>query len=159
MDQSFALHSCYNMINEVPAKSRGHLVLIVNQKFQQKELYRHGAEIDLVNMKAIAKEMGFDVSSVSTIPQNIRKDDMEKLLENTRKADHSKCDCFLFMLSSHGEMYKTNFMDGGEEHGILCSDDEMILTREILEKFNDVNCPTLKDKPKIFIIQACRGIY
>ncbi|XP_070247661.1 caspase-14-like [Myotis yumanensis] len=48
-------------------------------------------------------------------------------------------------------------MSHGEKGYLKIRDDERVSLEEIFEMFNNKNCPALKEKPKIFIIQACRG--
>lgn len=48
-------------------------------------------------------------------------------------------------------------MSHGEEGFIKMKDGEKVSLEGIFEMFNNKNCPALQEKPKIFIIQACRG--
>ncbi|XP_043298286.1 caspase-14-like [Cervus canadensis] len=48
-------------------------------------------------------------------------------------------------------------MSHGEEGFIKMKDGEKVSLEDIFEMFNNKNCPALQEKPKIFIIQACRG--
>ncbi|XP_058411475.1 caspase-14-like isoform X1 [Diceros bicornis minor] len=48
-------------------------------------------------------------------------------------------------------------MSHGEKGFIKMKDDERVSLEDIFEMFNNKNCPALQEKPKIFIIQACRG--
>ncbi|XP_057410775.1 caspase-14-like [Balaenoptera acutorostrata] len=48
-------------------------------------------------------------------------------------------------------------MSHGEEGFIRMKDGEKVSLEGIFEMFNNKNCPALQEKPKIFIIQACRG--
>uniref|UniRef100_A0A8C0TAV6 Caspase-14-like n=3 Tax=Canis lupus TaxID=9612 RepID=A0A8C0TAV6_CANLF len=54
--------------------------------------------------------------------------------------------CCLITLMSHGENGFIKMEDG-----------EKVNLQDIFEMFNNKNCPALQEKPKIFIIQACRG--
>jgi hypothetical protein len=45
----------------------------------------------------------------------------------------------------------------GIENGYLFASDRVYQSFSILEYLSPTNCPTLEGKPKIFIIQACRG--
>ncbi|XP_026352552.1 caspase-14-like isoform X1 [Ursus arctos] len=54
--------------------------------------------------------------------------------------------CCLVTLMSHGEKGFIKMEDG-----------EKVSLEDIFEMFNNKNCPALQEKPKIFIIQACRG--
>lgn len=42
-------------------------------------------------------------------------------------------------------------------YGCLYSKNEYYKTEDIFEYFTDESCPTLKGKPRLFFIQACRG--
>jgi hypothetical protein len=44
--------------------------------------------------------------------------------------------------------------ENGEVYGI---DDELVPIDTLVQLFEGENCPALKNKPKVFIIQACRG--
>lgn len=48
-------------------------------------------------------------------------------------------------------------MSHGEQGFIKMKDGEKVSLEKIFEMFNNKNCPALQRKPKIFIIQACRG--
>ncbi|XP_029796387.1 caspase-14-like isoform X2 [Suricata suricatta] len=54
--------------------------------------------------------------------------------------------CCLVTLMSHGEKGFIKMKNG-----------EKVSLEDIFEMFNNKNCPALQEKPKIFIIQACRG--
>lgn len=80
--------------------------------------------------------------------------------------DHTENDCLVVMLLSHGELIPFMDYSTGEESATLLSHDLMsyIHARDrkyplqmIWQYFTDENCPTLKNKPRIFIVQACQG--
>lgn len=48
-------------------------------------------------------------------------------------------------------------MTHGNTHGVLYTKDKMIRVEEIWAPFNGEKCKSLIGKPKIFLIQACRG--
>ncbi|ELK10097.1 Caspase-14 [Pteropus alecto] len=54
--------------------------------------------------------------------------------------------CCLITLMSHGENGFIKMEDG-----------DRVSLENVFEMFNNKNCPALHEKPKIFIIQACRG--
>jgi len=74
---------------------------------------------------------------------------MMSVLENFAKLpDHSTSDSCIVCISTHGS-------DG---HGIEGIDGLfMNLESDVLSLFNNINCPALIGKPKMFFIQACRG--
>jgi caspase 7 len=59
--------------------------------------------------------------------------------------NHSNNDCLLITILTHGDF------------GTISSYDEDYTLRSLTEPFTDENCPTLKGKPRLFFIQACRG--
>jgi len=60
-------------------------------------------------------------------------------------------------LSSYHGLVVFVMTHGGEGGKLFGSDGEHITIEEIASLFNANNCPELIDKPKIFVIQACRG--
>ncbi|KAH9383233.1 hypothetical protein HPB48_024312 [Haemaphysalis longicornis] len=73
---------------------------------------------------------------------------MKDLLRRVSKAEsHRFADCLVVILMSHGE-----------ERFIYGSDGEKLhLRNDVYRTFNNEECPALKKKPKIFLVQACRG--
>lgn len=80
--------------------------------------------------------------------------------------DHSDNDCLAVIVLSHGELVPyTDFNSGHESNTILSHDlmsyvhsrDTKYPLQMIWSYFTDENCPTLKNKPRIFLIQACQG--
>ena len=49
-------------------------------------------------------------------------------------------------------------MSHGEKRGIYGTDSEVVTVQEIKSKFSGRQCPALIGKPKMFFIQACRGL-
>lgn len=70
---------------------------------------------------------------------------MKNLCQKMADKDHSECDCFVCVILSHGE------------EGIVYGTDKAVHIKELSDFFKSDRCPSLAGKPKIFIIQACRG--
>lgn len=70
--------------------------------------------------------------------------EMRKLLEDLGKTVDG--DCFVCCILSHGE-----------KEGVCGTDGAVVSVNKIREPFTGINCQRLVDKPKLFIIQACRG--
>lgn len=70
--------------------------------------------------------------------------EMSKLLEDLGKTVDG--DCFVCCILSHGE-----------KEGVCGTDGAVVSVNKIREPFTGINCQRLVDKPKLFIIQACRG--
>ena len=75
---------------------------------------------------------------------------MMRELNDYRNMDHSKYDCFILAILTHGEDNSFH----GEVYGV---DDNPVQIQDIFSLFSNKNCKTLRGKPKIFFLQACRG--
>lgn len=79
--------------------------------------------------------------------------------------DHSDHDCLMVVVLSHGEMVPLKDRKGKYFTTILTHDlfsylhatDNKYPLQTIWEQFTDERCPTLKNKPRIFLISACQG--
>lgn len=106
---------------------------------------RPGAEQDMVLMKEWLHQCQFEHRSC------IDPDKKELLGQITSFRDglndkKGEIGCCVVTLMSHGENGFIKMKNG-----------EKISLEDIFAMFNNKNCPALQEKPKIFIIQACRG--
>ena len=121
---------------------RGYCIIINNVNFPTMK-DRTGSNWDAEALKKLFNDyLGFRVKCFNDLPSK----DIKELMENTQKADHSKLDCLVVAILSHGE--------NGHVYG---TDGVLISVKSITGCFNGSNCPSLGGKPKIFILQACRG--
>ncbi|WAR20930.1 CASP1-like protein [Mya arenaria] len=132
----------YNMEH----KRRGYALLINQERFSadlQRQGYtkRTGTAVDERNISRKLKELGFDVTIFPDLTANHIKNMCAKMADK----DHSDCDCFVFVILSHGE------------EGVVYGTDKEVEIKELASYFRGDRCPTLIGKPKLFIIQACRG--
>ncbi|ELK25127.1 Caspase-14 [Myotis davidii] len=106
---------------------------------------RPGSDRDVVLMNQWLSQCQFEYTSCID-PD--KKELLEKLTSFRDGLNEIKDEisCCLVTLMSHGE-----------KGSLKIRDDERVSLEEIFEMFNNKNCPALKEKPKIFIIQACRG--
>uniref|UniRef100_A0A8C4R710 Uncharacterized protein n=1 Tax=Eptatretus burgeri TaxID=7764 RepID=A0A8C4R710_EPTBU len=77
---------------------------------------------------------------------------MNELKELAAK-DHSKADCCIVFIMSHGKEVTHKRFPGA----VLGVDDQMVRVENLLVPFIGDNCPSLTEKPKLFFIQACGG--
>lgn len=103
---------------------------------------RLGSDKDLASLEKLFEALDFKVKT----ERNIEKQKILKVLDDTATDDHSTYDCFVLCLMSHGK-----------EGSIYGADGETVLIETICDFFSNSNCATLRGKPKLFIIQACRG--
>ncbi|XP_040823212.1 caspase-6-like [Ochotona curzoniae] len=121
------------------------IALIFNHNEFSEELNlgkRQGTHADKEGLTRRFKELGFEVKSFDDLKE-------EKLQHEIRKAStcsHADADCFVCVILSHGE----------GNH--IYAKDAKIEIQTLTALFKGDKCPSLVGKPKIFIIQACRGI-
>ena len=73
---------------------------------------------------------------------------MERVAEKYgAQTDHSKFQAFVMIVMSHG----------GDRDCILGVDGRETTVKSLMVEFQESKCPTLRRKPKMFIIQTCRG--
>ena len=75
--------------------------------------------------------------------EGLTKSEMLKVLKETADKDFSSYDCFICVIAS-----------SGSKDGIYGTDDEVISLETITSLFSQNKCPSLKGKPKIFLIEA-----
>ena len=133
--------SCYPMTRQ----PRGICLIVNNLEFKDKKKPdRYGAERDEAALHQLFKdELGFEVH----VRNDLRNFEMQQVAEEFAAEDHSKYDAFVCILMSHGGEYGT--LEGVRGRTIQIKD--------ITAEFNSSRCPALANKPKLFIIQACRG--
>nr|XP_033812019.1 caspase-6 isoform X1 [Geotrypetes seraphini] len=102
---------------------------------------RRGTNADKDNLIRRLRELGFEVSWFD----NLRAEEVLQKLHTASTEDHSDADCFLCVFLSHGE----------DNH--IYAFDAKIEINMITNMFKGDKCPSLVGKPKIFIVQACRG--
>ncbi|XP_073321769.1 caspase-6-like [Pagrus major] len=124
-------------------KRRG-LALIFNQERFYWRLGlndRHGTNADRYNLEKRLKELDFEVKAY----ENYKQVEVLDKISEAAEADHSDVDCFLLIFLSHGENDQVYTYDG------------KINVQDITSLFKGDKCRSLVGKPKIFILQACRG--
>lgn len=122
---------------------RGQFIIVNNKKFNPSTRMgeRTGTDADAAGLFAKFKGLGFTCK----IYHNLTAYEMLKLMLEVSKADHSDSDCLGVAVLSHG--------DDGIVYGI----DQVVKIDTLVAPFKGDKCPSLLGKPKIFIIQACRG--
>lgn len=72
--------------------------------------------------------------------------DTKKAILSNRRVDFNKYSCFMAFIMSHGN-----------RKGIAGTDGKQVKVDTLSGYITPKECEVLKDKPKIFFIQACRG--
>ncbi|KAK3586005.1 hypothetical protein CHS0354_033122 [Potamilus streckersoni] len=141
----------YNFKN----KHRGLAVVIVNETFDCKGLKeRRGADKDLINMKTLFNKFGFRVKAYKNLSKKKMQDKLDRAA--LKMKFHKESDCFVCVISTHGEEMKhTHGQETTTQNALFGTDGGYIYTSDITRQFR--NCCELEGKPKLFFIQACRS--
>ncbi|XP_055972797.1 caspase-6-like [Sorex fumeus] len=102
---------------------------------------RVGTCVDRENLRRRLLELGFQVKCYD----NLRAEEVLLKMHDASTASHVDADCFLCVFLSHGEGNHVYAYDAKVEIATLT------------DFFKGDKCQSLVGKPKIFIIQACRG--
>ncbi|XP_049745450.1 caspase-13-like isoform X1 [Elephas maximus indicus] len=129
-------------------KGRTRLALIIcNIEFKNLSL-RKGAEVDIEGMKRLLEGLGYRVD----VEKQLTAMEMQSVLQAfAARPEHRSSDSTFLVFMSHG------LLEGicGTMHSK--KEPDMLSYDTIFRIFNTRNCLSLKDKPKIIIVQACRG--
>jgi len=120
---------------------RGQFIIINNKTFNSSTGTddRSGTDIDATRLETDFKELGFEVSR----HDNQTATQMLRLMISAAGRNHSDCDSFGVAVLTHGD------------NSLLYGVDDTITVDKFIEPIK--SCSSLAGKPKIFIIQACRG--
>lgn len=128
--------------------TRTRLALIICNTEFDKLRRRNGADADVRGMKMLLEDLGYTVD----VKEDLTASDMKaELSAFAARKEHKTSDSTFLVFMSHG------IREGicGKKHSEEVSD--ILDINTIFQSLNTYNCPSLKDKPKVIIIQACRG--
>lgn len=122
-------------------------LLIINIDFKSLK-YRNGAQKDEENMEKLLSDFCYEVIKYTNFTAKQMDD---ALLEFSKHPKLKETDSVFVVIMSHGKRDAIL--------GVNYSDDEpdALPIDNIYKRLNAENCPLLDNKPKIIIIQACRG--
>ncbi|XP_067362977.1 caspase a-like [Channa argus] len=125
-------------------------LLICNKVFTNEKLNRSGAEKDEVNMEKQLTTLGYEVVKYENLTAEEINDALMKFSQHPKLKG---TDSVFVVIMSHGKLGAVlgiNWKDGDEKP------DEFPVNN-IYTHLGSQKCPALLNKPKIIIIQACRG--
>uniref|UniRef100_H0WE17 Caspase 1 n=1 Tax=Cavia porcellus TaxID=10141 RepID=H0WE17_CAVPO len=128
--------------------TRTRLALIIcNTEFETLPR-RTGADVDVRDMKTLLEALGYQV----IVRENLTASEMATEVKAFAACpEHKTSDSTFLVFMSHG-------IPGGIcGKGYSAAVSDVLKVNAIFVMLNTVNCPSLKDKPKVIIIQACRG--
>jgi caspase 7 len=123
---------------------RGKALIFSHWKFERNLRLpdRDGTDADCTNLSNTLSRMNFDVS----VKKDLTYAEMSQTLREVSAADHTNEDCLLVAVLSHGA-----------SGGLIYAKDRQYQVDDLWGNFTVMKSPTLAAKPKIFLIQACRG--
>ncbi|XP_036916547.1 caspase-2 isoform X4 [Sturnira hondurensis] len=127
------------------SRPRGLALVLSNVHFTgEKDLeFRSGGDVDHSTLVALFKLLGYQVHVL--LDQTVQEM-QEKLRNFAQMPTHRVTDSCIVALLSHGV-----------EGGVYGVDGKVLQLQEVFRLFDNANCPSLQNKPKMFFIQACRG--
>uniref|UniRef100_A0A2K6FLV4 Caspase 1 n=4 Tax=Propithecus coquereli TaxID=379532 RepID=A0A2K6FLV4_PROCO len=109
---------------------------------------RSGADVDIRDMKKLLEDLGYSVD----VKENLTASDMTtELRAFAARPEHRTSDSTFLVFMSHGIQKGICGKRYSEQ------DPDVLGINEIFRMLNTCNCPNLTNKPKVIIIQACRG--
>ncbi|XP_046504640.1 caspase-3 [Equus quagga] len=139
MDSGISLDSSYKM--DYP--EMGLCIIINNKNFYKSTgmASRSGTDVDAANLRETFTNLKYEVRNKN----DLTGEEIVELMRSVSKEDHSKRSSFICVLLSHGE------------EGIIFGTNGPIDLKKLTRFFKGDCCRSLAGKPKLFIIQACRG--
>ncbi|XP_016091967.1 caspase-6-like [Sinocyclocheilus grahami] len=124
-------------------KKRGMALIFNHERFYWQLMLnsRSGTNADGQNLVRRFQDLGFEVKAYD----DYKREDVLSKIREAAAANHVDADCFVCVFLSHGE------------NGHIYAYDGQIEIQEITDLFKGDKCRSLVGKPKIFILQACRG--
>uniref|UniRef100_A0A8B9LQR1 Caspase-1-like n=1 Tax=Astyanax mexicanus TaxID=7994 RepID=A0A8B9LQR1_ASTMX len=131
------------------SSGRKRLALLINNiKFEYLN-DRAGAEIDELSIEKLFEGLGYTLVTL----RNLTAQGMDTALRDfSQREEHKQSDSCFVVVMSHGDdtgICGISHIDDNHE--------DIFPTAIIFEHLNTPNCAGLRDKPKIILIQACRG--
>ncbi|XP_004416542.1 PREDICTED: caspase-12-like [Odobenus rosmarus divergens] len=139
------LHEIYPVMEK---EGRTRLALIICNKEFDYLSEREGSENDISGMQGLLENLGYSV----VIKENLTALEMKTELKNfATRQEHRFSDSTFLVFMSHGTLDGICGTKHRDEKPDILPDDT------IFQIFNNRNCQSLRDKPKVIITQACRG--
>ncbi|XP_075393729.1 caspase-14 [Tenrec ecaudatus] len=106
---------------------------------------REGCEADLDALERMFQQLGFESTTKRDPTAQQFQEELDKFQQDM-DARSDPVSCGIVVLMAHGL------------EGVLKGEDgEMVKLDDLFEVLNNKNCQALRAKPKVYIVQACRG--
>ncbi|XP_056145228.1 caspase-8 [Lampris incognitus] len=124
---------------------RGVCLIVNNYDFKQSKMSlknRGGTHIDKESLESVFNWLGFEMQ----IENDCTKAKMLSVVQTLAERDHSQMACLACCILSHGKEGRVYGVDGLD-----------VCLRELTQPFRGSRCSSLREKPKLFFVQACQG--
>ncbi|XP_075952895.1 caspase a-like [Anarhichas minor] len=135
-----------------PSMSNRVALLITNIKFTDETLNRNGAEKDEANMEKLLTALGYEVVKHTNLTGKAIDDALNEFSKHPKLKE---TDSVLVVIMSHGKPEAVLGVDWKKE--ISDNERDEFPINNIYNHLGPQKCPALLNKPKIIMIQACRG--
>ncbi|KAK3085912.1 hypothetical protein FSP39_010506 [Pinctada imbricata] len=146
----------HDFIYRVSPDNRGR-ALIFNMANVTNNTPLPGYHQDASRLRGLLTRLGFAVD----VFDDKRRSQVFNFLRDAQNDNHEDFNAFICCFLTHGDRkkYDRNDMNvhRSNENYIFSADHQEIYIEDIVGMFNAENCPSLNGKPKLFLIQACRG--
>ncbi|XP_068084304.1 uncharacterized protein [Anabrus simplex] len=123
---------------------RGFAIIFDHEVFESHNLQKRvGSNLDASSLQKVFLMFNFKTQIYS----NLKSYEIHHVLLDLAQMDHSDEDCLIVVVLTHGL-----------KAGVLYGADNPYPEEMLWSPFLGENCPSLAGKPKIFLIQACRGM-
>ncbi|XP_066989115.1 caspase Dronc-like isoform X2 [Macrobrachium rosenbergii] len=135
-------------VHKMDSDSRGYVCILSFGSFERRpDLELEASEDDASNLANVFTQMGY----LGEVHHSLTSDETKETLTRIRDMEELwDASSATFIISSHGTSNNDAF---------LASDMQQLSTEWLLGLFSDAECPQLKNKPKLFIFDFCRGYY
>ncbi|XP_035382535.1 caspase-4-like [Electrophorus electricus] len=148
--QSIIQEKGNNIYNVKEKHSRKRLALIINNvEFGNESMKRNGAQRDEENIDKLLTALGYEVVKHANLSG---KEMDEKIRDFAKRKEHADSDSTFVVIMSHGKRDAILGVNYGPSNT-----SDVLPVDNIYVHLNTSNCPSLRDKPKVILIQACRG--
>ncbi|XP_048862029.1 caspase-8 isoform X2 [Brienomyrus brachyistius] len=131
-------------VYEMKGEKRGICLIINNYDFSSSQpslKNREGTQKDAKNLEDVFRWLGFE----TLVEHDCSHEKILSLLQELGRKDHTLTDVLACCVLSHGRL--------GEVYGV---DGKAVPLKDLTEPFSGSRCSTLRDKPKLFFVQACQ---
>ncbi|XP_043117589.1 caspase b-like [Puntigrus tetrazona] len=134
------------------SQRKGLALLITNIAFDHSS-NRNGAEKDEENIEWLLRALGYSVEK----HRNLSGKAISEAVKNFSKhSGHRDSDSTFVVMMSHGKRIENKDAILGVHYHTNNTGD-VFFVEDIFSHLNSVNCPALIEKPKVILVQACRG--